>query len=74
LGPQVSPPPPCGKLEQRGSGMKRKQPRVESVGLPKVSPKAVEQLSSDKLETRLGGIYTLERIAGENLDGNDRAR
>jgi Pentapeptide repeats (8 copies) len=28
--------------------------------------KAVEQLSSDKLETRLGGIYTLERISRES--------
>ena len=28
--------------------------------------KAVEQLGSDKLETRLGGIYTLERIAQES--------
>ena len=28
--------------------------------------KAVEQLGSDKLETRLGGIYTLERIARES--------
>lgn len=28
--------------------------------------KAIEQLSSDKLETRLGGIYTLERIARES--------
>jgi hypothetical protein len=27
--------------------------------------KAVEQLSSDKIETRLGGIYTLERVAIE---------
>src|SRR5512132_2244120 len=28
--------------------------------------KAVEQLGSDKLETRLGGIYTLERISRES--------
>src|SRR5512134_177997 len=28
--------------------------------------KAVEQLGSDKLETRLGGIYTLERLARES--------
>ena len=28
--------------------------------------KAVEQLGSDKLETRLGGIYTLDRIAQES--------
>jgi hypothetical protein len=28
--------------------------------------KAVEQLGSDKLETRLGGIYTLERLAQES--------
>jgi hypothetical protein len=28
--------------------------------------KAVEQLGNDKLETRLGGIYTLERIARES--------
>jgi hypothetical protein len=27
--------------------------------------KAIEQLGSDKLEVRLGGIYTLERIACE---------
>ena len=27
--------------------------------------KAVEQLASDKMEVRLGGIYTLERLAGE---------
>ena len=32
--------------------------------------KAVEQLSSDKIEARLGGIYTLERLAGEALDGS----
>ena len=30
--------------------------------------KAVEQLSSDKMELRLGGLYTLERLAGEVLD------
>lgn len=30
--------------------------------------KAVEQLGSDKLEVRLGGIYTLERIAHESAD------
>jgi hypothetical protein len=29
--------------------------------------KAVEQLASDKLEVRLGGIYTLERISRESL-------
>jgi hypothetical protein len=28
--------------------------------------KAVEQLGSDKIETRLGGIYTLELIARES--------
>ena len=28
--------------------------------------KAAELLGSDKLETRLGGIYTFERIAGES--------
>jgi uncharacterized protein YjbI with pentapeptide repeats len=28
--------------------------------------KAVDQLSSDKIETRLGGIYTLERISRES--------
>jgi hypothetical protein len=30
--------------------------------------KAVEQLGSDKIEMRLGGIYTLERISRESLD------
>jgi uncharacterized protein YjbI with pentapeptide repeats len=30
--------------------------------------KAVEQLASDKIEIRLGGIYTLERISRESLD------
>jgi uncharacterized protein YjbI with pentapeptide repeats len=30
--------------------------------------KAVEQLASDKLEARLGGIYTLERISIESAD------
>jgi hypothetical protein len=30
--------------------------------------KAVEQLGSDKLEVRLGGIYSLERISKESLD------
>jgi uncharacterized protein YjbI with pentapeptide repeats len=30
--------------------------------------KAVEQLASDKMEVRIGGIYTLERLAGEALD------
>jgi hypothetical protein len=30
--------------------------------------KAVEQLGSDKLEVRLGGIYTLERISKESVD------
>jgi Protein of unknown function (DUF2934)/Pentapeptide repeats (8 copies) len=30
--------------------------------------KAVEQLGSDKLEVRLGGIYTLERISKESPD------
>jgi hypothetical protein len=30
--------------------------------------KAVEQLGSDKLEVRLGGIYTLERISKESED------
>jgi hypothetical protein len=30
--------------------------------------KAVEQLSSDKIEQRLGGIYTLERISKESPD------
>jgi hypothetical protein len=28
--------------------------------------KAVEQLGSDKLQVRLGGIYTLERITRES--------
>ncbi len=28
---------------------------------------AIEQLGSDKLEIRLGGIYALERIAGDSL-------
>ena len=31
--------------------------------------KAVEQLANDKVEVRVGGIYTLERLAGEALDG-----
>jgi hypothetical protein len=30
--------------------------------------KAVEQLASDKLEARLGGIYTLERISRESQE------
>jgi hypothetical protein len=30
--------------------------------------KAVEQLASDKMEMRLGGIYTLERISRESPD------
>ena len=30
--------------------------------------KATEQLGSDKIEVRLGGIYTLERISRESLD------
>jgi hypothetical protein len=30
--------------------------------------KAVEQLSSEKIEVRLGGIYTLERISKESAD------
>ena len=30
--------------------------------------KAVEQLASDKIEIRLGGIYTLERISRESSD------
>ena len=30
--------------------------------------KAVEQLGSDKLEVRLGGIYSLERISKESPD------
>ena len=30
--------------------------------------KAIEQLGSDKLEVRLGGIYSLERISKESLD------
>ena len=30
--------------------------------------KAVEQLASDKIEARLGGIYTLERISRESSD------
>jgi hypothetical protein len=30
--------------------------------------KAIEQLSSDKIEQRLGGIYTLERISKESPD------
>ncbi len=29
--------------------------------------RAIEQLGSDKLEIRLGGIYALERIAGDSL-------
>jgi hypothetical protein len=29
--------------------------------------KAVEQLGSDKLEVRLGGTYSLERISKESL-------
>jgi hypothetical protein len=32
--------------------------------------KAVEQLAHDKIEVRLGGIYTLERISRENLAGS----
>jgi hypothetical protein len=31
--------------------------------------KAVEQLASEKIEVRLGGIYTLERISKESPDG-----
>jgi hypothetical protein len=31
--------------------------------------KAVEQLGSEKMEVRVGGIYTLERLAGEALTG-----
>src|SRR3984885_12962700 len=30
--------------------------------------KAVEQLANDKIEVRLGGIYTLERISRESPD------
>lgn len=30
--------------------------------------KAAEQLGSDKLEVRLGGVYSLERISKESLD------
>ena len=30
--------------------------------------KAIEQLGSDRLEERLGGIYALERISKENTD------
>jgi hypothetical protein len=30
--------------------------------------KAIEQLGSDKIEVRLGGIYSLERISKESLD------
>ena len=30
--------------------------------------KAVEQLANDKIEVRLGGIYTLERISRESSD------
>jgi hypothetical protein len=34
--------------------------------------KAVEQLASEKMEARLGGIYTLERLASETLTGAAR--
>jgi hypothetical protein len=34
--------------------------------------RAVDQLGSDKLEQRLGGIYGLERIAKESPDGGTR--
>ena len=32
--------------------------------------RAVSQLASEKIEERLGGIYTLERISRESLDDN----
>jgi membrane protein implicated in regulation of membrane protease activity len=35
--------------------------------------KAVEQLGSDKIEVRLGGIYTLERISRESPDDSGRS-
>src|SRR4051794_17336542 len=35
--------------------------------------KAVEQLGSEKMEARLGGIYTLERISHESAAESERS-
>jgi hypothetical protein len=50
----------CG---QRHNGAHRSKPRAVLAAV-----KPVEQLGSDKLEVRLGGIYSLERISKESPD------
>jgi hypothetical protein len=56
-------------LRQAGIAARRHYAQTEADRQRRITEsfsKAVEQLGSDKIETRLGGIYTLERISRES--------
>ena len=56
-------------LRQAGIAARRHDAQTEADRQRRITEsfsKAVEQLGSDKIETRLGGIYTLERISRES--------
>lgn len=56
-------------LRQVGIAVRRHHAQTEADRQRRITEsfsKAVEQLSSDKIEARLGGIYTLERISRES--------
>jgi hypothetical protein len=56
-------------LRQVGIAARRHDAQTEADRQRRITEsysKAVEQLSSDKIEQRLGGIYTLERISRES--------
>jgi uncharacterized protein YjbI with pentapeptide repeats len=56
-------------LRQAGIAVRRHHAQTEADRQRRITEsfsKAVEQLASDKIEARLGGIYTLERISRES--------
>jgi hypothetical protein len=60
-----------GILWQAATARKRHYEQTEADRRRRITEsfsKAVEQLASDKLEVRLGGIYTLERISRESRE------
>jgi hypothetical protein len=54
-------------LQQTREHTDRQLRQAEQGQITERSTSAVDQLGSDKLEVRLGGIYALERIAGDSL-------
>src|SRR5690349_5878609 len=60
-----------GLLRQAATASKRHQEQTNADRQRRITEsfsKAVEQLGNDKLELRIGGIYTLERISKESPD------